>query len=105
MYSQDVELGAEPGDPGGVLPDAVERVAALLVGGQLDRRRDVRKEPPELGDDPSDLRTKALHILRGTGDLQTVRALLGHVQIESTARYLGLNTKSDPIAVCRAFDF
>jgi hypothetical protein len=29
-------------------------------------------------------RTKALHILRGTGDLQTVRALLGHVQIEST---------------------
>ena len=33
-------------------------------------------------------RTKALHILRGTGDLQTLRALLGHVQIESTARYL-----------------
>ena len=49
-------------------------------------------------------RTKALHILRGTGDLQVVRALLGHVQIESTARYLGLKTKSDPIEVCRAFD-
>ena len=49
-------------------------------------------------------RTKALHILKGTGDLQTVRALLGHVQIESTARYLGLKTKADPIAVCRAFD-
>jgi integrase len=49
-------------------------------------------------------RTKALHILRGTGDLQTVRALLGHVQIESTARYLGLKTKADPIAVSRAFD-
>ena len=49
-------------------------------------------------------RTKALHILKGTGDLQTVRAHLGHVQIESTARYLGLKTKSDPIAVCRAFD-
>jgi integrase len=49
-------------------------------------------------------RTKALHILRGTGDLQTVRALLGHVQIESTARYLGLKTKVDPIAVSRAFD-
>jgi len=65
----------------------------------------------EVGLNPSDYcvdslrRTKALHILRGTGDLQTVRALLGHVQIESTARYLGLNTKSDPIAVCRAFDF
>ena len=49
-------------------------------------------------------RTKAIHILKGTGDLQTVRALLGHVQIESTARYLGLKTKADPIAVCRAFD-
>jgi hypothetical protein len=24
--------------------------------------------------------------IKGTGDLQTVRALLGHVQIESTAR-------------------
>jgi hypothetical protein len=49
-------------------------------------------------------RAKALHILQGTGDLQTVRALLGHVQIESTARYLGLKTKVDPIEVSRAFD-
>jgi integrase len=49
-------------------------------------------------------RTKALHILKGTGDLQTVRALLGHAQIESTARYLGLKTNTDPIEVCRAFD-
>src|SRR6202040_1698135 len=58
--------------------------------------------------DPSDYsveslrRTKALHILKGTGDLQTVRALLGHARIESTARYLGLKTKADPIEVCRA---
>ena len=58
----------------------------------------------EAGLDPTDYsveslrRTKALHILKGTGDLQTVRALLGHVQIESTARYLGLKTKADPIA-------
>ena len=64
----------------------------------------------EAGLDPADYsaeslrRTKALHILKGTGDLQTVRALLGHVQIESTARYLGLKTKADPIEVCRAFD-
>ena len=64
----------------------------------------------EAGLDPSDYsmeflrRTKALHILKGTGDLQTVRALLGHVRIESTARYLGLKTKADPIEVCRAFD-
>src|SRR6202521_1148865 len=49
-------------------------------------------------------RTKALHILKGTGDLQTVRALLGYARIESTARYLGLKTKADPIEVCRAFD-
>src|ERR1700730_11682654 len=49
-------------------------------------------------------RTKALHILKGTGDLQTVRALLGHARIESTARYLGLETNADPIEVCRAFD-
>jgi integrase len=64
----------------------------------------------EAGLDPSDYsvqslrRTKALHILKGTGDLQTVRALLGHARIESTARYLGLKTNADPIAVCRAFD-
>jgi integrase len=61
----------------------------------------------EAGFDPTDYgveslrRTKALHILKGTGDLQT---LLGHATIESTARYLGLTTKADPITVCRAFD-
>ena len=64
----------------------------------------------EAGLDPRDYsveslrRTKALHILKGTGDLQTVRALLGHARIESTARYLGLKTNADPIEVCRAFD-
>jgi len=64
----------------------------------------------EAGLDPTDYgveslrRTKALHILKGTGDLQTVRALLGHATIESTARYLGLTTKADPITVCQAFD-
>ena len=65
----------------------------------------------EAGLDPVDYgveslrRTKALHILKGTGDLQIVRVLLGHARIENTARYLGLKTKADPIAVCRAFDF
>ena len=49
-------------------------------------------------------RTKALHILKGTGDLQTVRVLLGHARIEGLARFLGLKTRSDPLEVCRAFD-
>ena len=49
-------------------------------------------------------RTKALHILLGTGDLETVRVLLGHEKIESTAHYLRIAKKSDPIAVSRAFN-
>src|SRR5271166_6602551 len=49
-------------------------------------------------------RTKALHILNGTGDLETVRALLGHEKIESTAHYLRIAKRSDPIAISRAFD-
>ena len=60
-------------------------------------------DPDDYGVD-SLRRTKALHILKGTGDLQTVRALLGHVRIEGTARFLGLETNSDPLEVCRAFD-
>jgi integrase len=50
-------------------------------------------------------RTKALHVLRCTGDLETVRVLLGHARIESLARYLRIARTSDPIAVARAFDF
>jgi integrase len=49
-------------------------------------------------------RTKALHILNSTGDLETVRMLLGHEKIESTAHYLRIAKKSDPIAISRAFD-
>jgi site-specific recombinase XerD len=49
-------------------------------------------------------RTKALHILNGTGDLEAVRMLLGHEKIESTARYLHIAKKSDPIAISRAFE-
>jgi integrase len=49
-------------------------------------------------------RTKALHILNSTGDLETVRALLGHEKIESTARYLSIAKKSDPIAISSAFN-
>ena len=49
-------------------------------------------------------RTKALHILNGTGDIEAVRVLLGHTKIESTARYLRIDKRSDPIAISRAFD-
>jgi len=49
-------------------------------------------------------RTKALHILNGTGDLETVRVLLGHRKIESTARYLRIAKRSDPIAVSQVFN-
>ena len=30
--------------------------------------------------------------------------LLGHAKIEFTANYLRIAKKSDPIAICRAFD-
>src|ERR1700732_2310709 len=49
-------------------------------------------------------RTKALHILNGTGDIEAARVLLGHTKIESTARYLRIAKRSDPIAISRAFD-
>ena len=49
-------------------------------------------------------RTKAIHILLGTGDLETVRVLLGHAKLHSTSRFLRIAKKSDPIAISRAFD-
>src|SRR5215831_10749075 len=49
-------------------------------------------------------RTKALHILKGSGDLEMVRILLGHAKVESTARFLRMPTTSDPIGISRAFD-
>jgi integrase len=94
--------------PDYLFPGGARGVSRPLSGRQLSRL--LKVWIVDAGFDPADYsieslrRTKALHILKGTGDLQTVRALLGHVQIESTARYLGLKTKADPIAVCRAFD-
>src|SRR6516165_8450083 len=94
--------------PDYLFPGGARGVSRPLSGRQLSRL--LKVWIVDAGFDPADYsieslrRTKALHILKGTGDLQTVRALLGHVQIESTARYLGLQTKADPIAVCRAFD-
>ena len=87
------------GDPSGSRPLSGRQLTRLLKDWVVEAGLDPRAYGSE-----SLRRTKALHILKGTGDLQTVRALLGHAQIESTARYLGLKTKADPIAVCRAFD-
>jgi integrase len=59
----------------------------------------------EAGFDPKKYGIESLrHILNGTGDIETVRALLGHTKIESTARYLHIAKRSDPIAISRAFD-
>jgi integrase len=59
---------------------------------------------PEKYGNESLRRTKAFHILNSTGDLETVRALLGHAKLDSTSRFLGIAKKSDPIAISRAFD-
>jgi integrase len=81
-----------------LFPSGARRVSRPMSGRQLSRL--LKVWIVDAGFDPADYsieslrRTKALHILKGTGDLQTVRALLGHVQIESTARYLGLKNKS-----------
>ena len=47
-------------------------------------------------------RTRATHIMRKTGNLEAVRALLGHVKIETTARYLGDFKQADHVAVSSA---
>jgi integrase len=86
--------GIKSGRP--MTPRQLSRLVKLwVIGAKLD--------PDSYGVD-SLRRTKALHILRGTGDLQTVRALLGHANVEGTARFLGLTTKSDPIELSRSFD-
>lgn len=80
-------------------PMTVRQMSRLLKSWVAEVGLDARKYGTE-----SLRRTKALHILNGTGDLETVRVLLGHAKIESTANYLQLTRKSDPIAISRAFD-
>src|ERR1700746_1327746 len=82
---------------------------------QLNRR--VKLWVTEAGLDPANYgtdslrRTKALHILRSTGDLRTVGTLLGHATTVSTSRFLGVEnvsvkTVSDdyPLEVSRSFE-
>ncbi len=49
-------------------------------------------------------RTRAMYILSKTGNLETVRVLLGHSDIGSTARYIGDVKQPDPLAVSRAHE-
>ena len=88
--------GRGAGRPG---PMTVRQMSRLLKSWVIDAGLD----PKQYGIE-SLRRTKALHILNGTGDIETVRALLGHTKIESTARYLRIAKRSDPIAISRAFD-
>jgi integrase len=88
--------GRGAGRPG---PMTVRQMNRLVKSWVIDAGLDPTKYGSE-----SLRRTKALHILNGTGDIEAVRVLLGHTKIESTARYLLIAKRSDPIAISRAFD-
>lgn len=64
---------------------------------------DVGLDPVRYGTE-SLRRTRALHILNNTGDMEAVRALLGHSSITSTANFLRVTKHSDPIAISRAYE-
>ena len=52
-------------------------------------------------------RTKPTLIFEGTGNIETVRVLLGHAKIESTVRFLSLSkatTPSQALAVARQYE-
>ncbi len=49
-------------------------------------------------------RTRAVHIVSETGNLEAVRVLLGHTKIASTAAYLGDFRQADPLAVSRTHE-
>jgi integrase len=48
-------------------------------------------------------RTKATLIYRRTGNLRAVQLLLGHIKIESTVRYLGIEV-DDALAIAEQVD-
>jgi site-specific recombinase XerD len=81
-----------------VTPRQLNRLVKLWVA-------EAGLDPTEYGTD-SLRRTKALQILRSTGDIQAVGALLGHVRIESTSKFLGVETTSDnnALEVSRSFE-
>jgi integrase len=48
-------------------------------------------------------RTKVLLIYRRTGNLRAVQLLLGHIKVESTVRYLGIEV-DDALAIAEQID-
>ena len=48
-------------------------------------------------------RTKTTRIYRRTGNLRAVQLLLGHIKIESTVRYLGIDV-DDALAIAEQVD-
>lgn len=84
------------------------RTAKAVTPRQLSRL--VKAWTQAIGLDPTDYgteslrRTRAVHIVSETGNLEAVRILLGHTKIASTARYLGDFQPSDPLAVSRAHE-
>jgi hypothetical protein len=101
--------GLEVGKRDGFTPDQVKRIRSRLADRGVPGLRDLALFSTAIdtmlhGQRRVVTPDEGSTLLKGTGDLQTVRALLGHARIESTARYLGLKTKADPIEVCRAFD-
>ena len=48
-------------------------------------------------------RTKAVEIYRKTGNLRTVRLLLGHANVDSTVRYLGVELE-DALSIAERID-
>ena len=50
-------------------------------------------------------RTRSVHILKRTGDLEAIRVLLGLTNVGSTARYLSDSEPSDALLVSRTYEF
>ena len=75
------------------------RQYARLVGDWI---RGIGLDPCQFGTH-SLRRTKATLIYRRTGNLRAVQLLLGHIKIESTVRYLGVEV-DDALAIAEQID-
>jgi integrase len=89
---------------------AIKRVHAIISGGgQLTGNNEQKFRPPfsELGISPHTIRhTTATHLLRSGVDINTIRAWLGHVSLETTNVYaeVDLEMKAKALANCEVKD-